>query len=723
MNKIQVSTIAKPRDEYTSQFKPNTDVKTEWIPKKPSVFKTLKFENESVNPSDYYAPVCKSYTENGIFQAGDKGCVVFVLCVGGHGYGTDNAQNKGWGEYYDSTWSNPVNGWQIDDNTDHKTRLYGFRLQRRDYKHHHLGHFASPSSFGSYLSANAGLNIENPTITMYQNYRTWTVRGWASSWDWGRGQYRSRSETQEVQLSSGAYDGELVGTSGEIKFGVFTLAPNEVVNISVGEGFIKGHVDIVYFELRNGNDEAIIKPSKPNDVTAGIPLPAPTLPAPTPPQVTPTPPPLLPLTLGIKPQKIELEVGATQTIEIITNATSYTSNMQDDTIASFNEATKEITAKLKGDTMLTIEGIRDNESIRRAVAIKVIEKQVITNPAPTPPTTTPQNTPKSISFTSLLPNLQTMNTEQLAYMYVMGFVWQELFKIAQNDNNMTLLHTAITEKRKKELQDLYDTQRINYAQKQTLIGYASVGYQILSTHISAYPFLQSKDEAHLQTLESLIMQKESVEQGLSFTHAFTQAVQNMSNEAFIDHLEVWIKEAQGVITRTRLEDPINQTPQGGLDSLNVVFSKNPNSYIARNETNDELKIDRFNCVWQDPLETDYIHELFWFIVYDEAKIGFDMQKVKQTWITQKNHAGDKNISNTPEKRQNFINVGNNNQVGAIGQIFRKAYFTDMKDELFEAYDVAPYKMKLKESIYQLSKQDLLELFTRACQKVYAISKT
>ncbi|MDY5184432.1 MAG: hypothetical protein SPF53_00795, partial [Helicobacter trogontum] len=228
---------------------------------------------------------------------------------------------------------------------------------------------------------------------------------------------------------------------------------------------------------------------------------------------------------------------------------------------------------LKGDTMLTIEGIRDNESIRRAVAIKVIEKQTIINP--TPPTTTPQNIPKSINYTSLLPNLQTMNTEQLAYMYVMGFVWQELFKIAQNDNNMTVLHTTMTEKRKKELQDLYDTQRINYTQKQTLIGYASVGYQILSTHISTYPFLQSKDEAHLQTLESLIMQKESVEHGLSFTHAFTQAVQNMSNEAFIDHLEVWIKEAQGVITRTRLEDPINQTPQGGLDSLNVVFSKNP----------------------------------------------------------------------------------------------------------------------------------------------------
>lgn len=558
--KIQVSTIAKPRDEYTSQFKPNTEIKTEWIPKKPSVFKTLKFENESVNPSDYYAPVCKSYTKNGIFQAGSNGCVVFVLCVGGHGYGTLSGR---WSGYYEWTWSDPVRGWQTDDQTDTRTQFYDKRLRRQDFVHRADGAVAHPSSFGRYLSANAGLSIQD-TTTRYELLRTWTIRGWASGWDWGSGQIRERQEQQWITTSSGEFNGNLVGTSGEIKFGVFKLNPNEVVNISVGSGAIKGHVDIVYFELRNGNDEAITKPSQPNDVIAGIPLPAPT--PPPPPQVTPTPPTPLPLTLGIKPDKLELEVGDTQTIEIITNATSYTSNMQDDTIASFNEATKEITAKIQGDTMLTIEGIRDNESIRRAVAIKVIEKQVITNPTPTPPTPTPQNTPKSINFTSLLPNLQTMNTEQLAYMYVIGFVWQELFKIAQNDNNMTLLHTTITEKRKKELQDLYDTQRINYTQKQTLIGYAPVGYQILSTHISAYPFLQSKDEAHLQTLESLIIEKESVEQGMTFTHVFSEAVKNMSNADFTDSLEVWIKEAQGVITRTRLEDPINQTPQG-LDSL------------------------------------------------------------------------------------------------------------------------------------------------------------
>lgn len=541
MNKIQVSTIAKPRDGYTSQFKPNTDIKTEWIPKKPSVFKTLKFENESINPSDYYAPVCKSYTENGIFQAGSNGCVVFVLCVGGHGYGT---HTKGWGNYYDSTWSNPVYGWQIDDNTDHNTQLYNFRLQRRDYKHNPPASVASPSTFGSYLSSNAGLNIKNDTITQYQNYRTWTIRGWASGWDWGSGQIRERQEQQWITTSSGEFNGNLVGTSGEIKFGVFKLNPNEVVNISVGSGAIKGHVDMVYFELRNGNDETITKPSQPNDVIAGIPLPAP-----TPPQVTPTPPTPLPLTLGIKPDKLELEVGATQTIEIITNATSYTSNMQDDIIASFNEATKEITANLQGDTMLTIEGIRDNESIRRAVAIKVIEKQVITNPTPTPPTPTPQNTPKSIYPVAL--DMDNFNVEQLSYLYVTTLFWSNVFNVAMNDGMPTTLYTPISEAKKQEIQGIYDTHRTQENMKDTLKTYATSACNTLATHVAMYPYYQNKEEAHLELLESLVQEKEQVIKGTRFTHEFKDFVKNMNADTFTDKIAEWIKEIDGVIVRTK----------------------------------------------------------------------------------------------------------------------------------------------------------------------------
>ncbi|WP_317398789.1 hypothetical protein [Helicobacter bilis] len=539
MNKIQVSTIAKPRDEYTSQFKPNTEIKTEWIPKKPSVFKTLKFENESINPSDYYAPVCKSYTENGIFQAGSKGCVVFVLCVGGHGYGT---QQKTWGEWSSTGWSDPHGGWQTDDNCEHKISIHNKIARRRNYLHKALSQ-ATSSSFGSYLSANAGLSVDN-SATRYQIYRQWDMHGWASIWDWGSGRWRYGLNETTTHNIINNYDGNLVGTSGEIKFGVFKLNPNEVVNISVGEGFIKGHVDIVYFELRNGNDEAITKPSQPNDVTAGIPLPAP-----TPPQVTPTPPPPLPLTLGIKPDKLELEVGATQTIEIITNATSYTSLMQDDTIASFNEATKEITANLQGDTMLTIEGIRDNESIRRAVAIKVIEKQTIINPTPTPPTPTPQNTPKSIYPVAL--DMDNFNVEQLSYLYVTTLFWSNVFNVAMNDGMPTTLYTPISEAKKQEIQGIYDTHRTQENMKETLKTYATSACNTLATHVAMYPYYQNKEEAHLELLESLVQEKEQVIKGTRFTHEFKDFVKNMNADTFTDKIAEWIKEIDGVIVRTK----------------------------------------------------------------------------------------------------------------------------------------------------------------------------
>lgn len=547
--KIQVSTIAKPRDEYTSQFKPNTEIKTEWIPRKPSVFKTLKFENESVNPSDYYAPVCKSYRENGIFQAGDNGCVVFVLCVGGHGYGTDT---KGFGGAFPVAFTNPVGGWQIRTNAshgvgngvNHKFEAHNKSSTQNNYIHNPPASVASPSTFGSYLSSNAGLSIEANTITNKQIYRQWLCTGWDGWWAIGDRYKRSywANETQNVKLSSGAYDGDLLGTSGEIKFGVFKLNPNEVVNISVGEGFIKGHVDIVYFELRNGNDEAITKPSQPNDVIAGIPLPAP-----TPPQVTPTPPPPLPLTLGIKPDKLELEVGATQTIEIITNATSYTSNMQDDTIASFNEATKEITANLQGDTMLTIEGIRDNESIRRAVAIKVIEKQTIINP--TPPTPTPQNTPKSIYPVAL--DMDNFNVEQLSYLYVTTLFWSNVFNVAMNDGMPTTLYTPISEAKKQEIQGIYDTHRTQENMKDTLKTYATSACNTLATHVAMYPYYQNKEEAHLELLESLVQEKEQVIKGTRFTHEFKDFVKNMNADTFTDKIAEWIKEIDGVIVRTK----------------------------------------------------------------------------------------------------------------------------------------------------------------------------
>lgn len=90
--KIQVSTIAKEREQYLSQFQLNEKVKKEWIPRKSSVEKTPKFEGKTTMLSDSYIPICKTFNKNDTFIAPEGGCVVYVLCVGGHGYGT---QEKG----------------------------------------------------------------------------------------------------------------------------------------------------------------------------------------------------------------------------------------------------------------------------------------------------------------------------------------------------------------------------------------------------------------------------------------------------------------------------------------------------------------------------------------------------------------------------------------------------------------------------------------------------
>ncbi|TLD84243.1 hypothetical protein [Helicobacter trogontum] len=704
MNKIQVSTIAKPRDEYTSKFNLNTQTKKEWIAKKPSIFNILRFQNQTINPSDYYAPISKTYRENDIFIAGREGCVIFVLCVGASGYGT---QTKGYGTQYPSTWSDPVGGWQIDDKTDDRTQIYDKVLRRTDYVHNPPQSLATPSSFGSYLSANAGLNIAENTITQYQNYRTWTIRGWESGWDWGNGQYRYRSETQNIKLSSGAFDGDLLGSDAQVRFGVFRLAPNEVVPISVGKGFVNGHIDIVYFELRNGNNEAISKPSNPNDVTQNIPT--------TPPKEdTQTPPVILPLTLAIKPDRLELERGTKETIEIITNAPSFTSNMQDDTIASFDETTKEITANLKGDTMLIIEAVRDNETIRRAVAIKVIEKEIIT--PPTQPE--PEEQTEMINVAPYRFDMSMFNIEELSYLYVLSLAFSEFIAIATNENLPNVIFKPFSQEKKAELQTIYDTYRVSDpTMRTTLEQYGLVLLANIGSYINLYQFVANRDEAHLESLKNLIQEKIQVIEGIEYNYELKDFVKNMDHESLVTNITIWVKELDKLITRNLITEEEN-TSNVELNSLDVIFSKEPNSYITRNETKEELKVESFNQTWNDPIDTDYIHELYFFIIYAQAGVNYTMQQVKETWALQKNTAGDNNVSNTPEKRQDFINIKPN----VIGEIFIKAYETDMKDELFETYEEDLYKMRLKESIYTLSNKELIELFTKACQRVYAINK-
>ena len=550
-DKIQVSTIAKPRDEYTSNFTPNTNEKDEWIPKKPSIFKTLKFEGENELFTDYYKPICKTFTESENFIAPKNGCLAFVLVVGGHGYGSET---KEWGEWYNSAWTDPIGGWQMDDNCEYKVSIYNKISRDRLYLHNSINK-SSPSSFGVYLSANAGLNIEN-SATQYQRYREWRMHGWASAMDWGKGQYRHRSETTTHNVVNN-YDGILQGNSGEVKFGIFTLAPNEIVTITIGDGVIKGHVDLVYFELVNGKGEAIEKPTQ-NDVTLDIVLPKP----------KPTPLPLTPLTPAKKnikiittPSEISLAKGLSEAIKIETNAKSYEANIVDSTIAEYDKDKGEIKALNIGTTLLKIIAKEDDtNTLTQGVRIEVLDNIINpTNPTPpnntTPDTNTPDNNqnttqkPIMINYKLLDSKIDSMNAEQLAYAYALSLLYVESFKPIENDLNGNMIFQPISAELKEKAQKNYDDFRTKDAK--LIVEHAKTINETLAIHIMTYinKRLQGYEEAHIAILEPLIEEYEEEIDGMTYTHRFSSQVVDLDNETYLNKLTLWIKELANMIVR------------------------------------------------------------------------------------------------------------------------------------------------------------------------------
>ena len=564
-DKIQVSTIAKPRDEYTSNFTPNTNEKDEWIPKKPSIFKTLKFEGENELFTDYYKPICKTFTESENFIAPKNGCLAFVLVVGGHGYGTDTQGYKG---AVATAWSDPVGGWQIRTNATHGTGNgvnYKFEAHNKSATSNEYVHnpptdkIPTPTSFGSYLSANAGLSIAENTTTNRQIKRQWYCTGWDGWWALGDRYKRAywAYETQNVKLSSGAYDGILQGNSGEVKFGIFTLAPNEIVTITIGDGVIKGHVDLVYFELVNGKGEAIEKPTQ-NDVTLDIVLPKP----------KPTPLPLTPLTPAKKnikiittPSEISLAKGLSEAIKIETNAKSYEANIVDSTIAEYDKDKGEIKALNIGTTLLKIIAKEDDtNTLTQGVRIEVLDNIINpTNPTPpnntTPDTNTPDNNqnttqkPIMINYKLLDSKIDSMNAEQLAYAYALSLLYVESFKPIENDLNGNMIFQPISAELKEKAQKNYDDFRTKDAK--LIVEHAKTINETLAIHIMTYinKRLQGYEEAHIAILEPLIEEYEEEIDGMTYTHRFSSQVVDLDNETYLNKLTLWIKELANMIVR------------------------------------------------------------------------------------------------------------------------------------------------------------------------------
>lgn len=565
--KIQVSTIAKEREQYLSQFQLNEKVKKEWIPRKSSVEKTPKFEGKTTMLSDSYIPICKTFNKNDTFIAPEGGCVVYVLCVGGHGYGT---QEQGFGEWADAAWTQPP-VWPGN--------LHGLKegisqepiyKKVRAYTHKSL-ESASPTSFGKYLTANAGVNIES-IITAWDHDWAWRIKGWFSGWDkaFSPAVYRTNFHTQLYPSSSGAYNGILKGNAGEVKFGIFKLKSKEVVPVVVGKGERDGHVDIVYFMLANGNGELIDKPSA-NNVLKDVILPP-------------------DLRLHVNPASVSIEINATATLTITTNAKNIESKIKDSNIITYDKDKNVITGIALGSTTLTIIAKSNNKEVSKDIKIEVVAKmptifiepkeviiqkdttskpltittkdtqsiessvldtkiatynkdtkeitgvnigetmikfvaknadkvaalgvrvEVIENTtAPTTPETKPtEPTPEAKPQEMLVyPNdleskLDSMNTEQLAYAYGLAIAYIDIFKPVENDKQGAIMIKPITQELKDKAQKEMYEKHINYADKNTLKHYAAGHISALVQYISYYTKIQGHNKAHLDTLNALI---------------------------------------------------------------------------------------------------------------------------------------------------------------------------------------------------------------------------
>lgn len=224
----------------------------------------------------------------------------------------------------------------------------------RSYIHKSL-ESASPSSFGKYLSANAGIDLVS-AVTSNEHYWRWYIRGWHSAWDHAFSNIATRQDNhqQNYPTSSGEYTGILKGNAGEVKFGIFKLKSKEVVPVVVGKGERDGHVDIVYFMLANGNGELIDKPSA-NNVLKDVILPP-------------------DLRLHINPASVSIEINATATLTITTNAKNIESKIKDSNIITYDKDKNVITGIALGSTTLTIIAKSNNKEVSKDIKIEVVAK-------------------------------------------------------------------------------------------------------------------------------------------------------------------------------------------------------------------------------------------------------------------------------------------------------------------------------------------------------------
>ena len=258
MKKIQVSTIAEKRDQYTQHFEENSKKEYTWIKREPQVAFIEKFVNEFLTHSKASRAVFKHicFRQNGKFIAPKEGTIAIVFMQGGRGGDTTD---YGW----DSVWQRvgfiePPGGINPNDNPFKEYRYGPYREYSNILNWVTLdGLQGNPSSFGDKMSVHGGLGSGKGATDKRQVQSIIGWKGKNSSWDWGDLKYTTTTRSFEQSLATKNLI--LHGLVGQIKLGFFRLQPNEEVEVIVGSG---GAVDVSYLQIEIGEN---------NDITAHIP--------------------------------------------------------------------------------------------------------------------------------------------------------------------------------------------------------------------------------------------------------------------------------------------------------------------------------------------------------------------------------------------------------------------------------------------------------------------
>ena len=203
--------------------------------------------------------------------------------------------------------------------------------------------------------------------------------------------------------------------------------------------------------------------------------------------------------------------------------------------------------------------LRENESsvnisVGAGGSVDVFYTQEITEaPAPiTPPQNpTAQNNSnlKNIEMGGqawINANIANATSEEASYLYTISLLYANMVRIVSDLSSVEI--TRPDSAKIAELQNIYNMYKNDSATLPTLKHYIAGIYGILANYLMVYPLYANKDQTHYDNLCNQLL----IQQDLTVnTYTFKDALKNMSIADFSDSILDYMKELQGIITRTK----------------------------------------------------------------------------------------------------------------------------------------------------------------------------